>query len=342
MSTHRLALYALNGSTPIVADLPWRELSYSKVLNAPGGLEATFWTGGAGVTMANLVPGARELRVYEDEVLDWAGYLWSWETDPAPMTQEVRIRGQGFYSRLRRWVVLENMSFVDQAAHEIAWDLIASLSGEPYGDMGFTQGSHSGPSTLRTRTYCEGDHAVIADLIEELAGMDDGFDFEISDNKAFNTWSPRRGSASGLTLPPSAYQLMRVEEDATGVVSRLITVGDDECARLTDDRWDTAALSTYGLLMDVEDADASTIEDVEDHAASTLALRRLPRWQAEVTYLASNSPGVYGLGDTLTLTSSRGFATFSKTVRLVQREKLVQPGPDGDIVFIRELLDGSG
>lgn len=84
---------------------------------------------------------------------------------------------------------------VDQ--EEIAWSLIARTQARTGGNLGITRAS-STTGVDRNRTYEAG--SLIGDLIENLSQVDDGFEWDIDPDLAFQLYYPARGGDNGFLL----------------------------------------------------------------------------------------------------------------------------------------------
>lgn len=84
----------------------------------------------------------------------------------------------------------------DQAV--IAWTLIAESQALDAGDLGITNGIGSTSATTRELTLKPG--AKVGAEIGKLGRLDNGFEWEIDADLAFNRWYPQRGSGFGVVL----------------------------------------------------------------------------------------------------------------------------------------------
>lgn len=340
MATWRVDLFALNGGTPLLSDIPIldKTFKFGNPINAPGGFEANLIIDHPDVTEANFAPGRRELKVYRDGSLAWGGYLWHAAVQ-RPRT--LKIIGEGWYSRLRRAHVVTDLDYTAGVAQEqILRNLINHFQGLSGGNLGIDTtlaGNHTGASVNRKRSYCANEAPNIGVEMESFTELDNGLDFEITPAKVLKTYQPRKGAASGITL--SKYLELEYEIDAAELASRVITLGDGDCSPPRDDQTDATALADYGLLMDVLSFESGESADISAHAAEVLRNRKLPRWQATVTQHEDQAPAWASLpsvGDTLTLSSAYGFATFAKALRLIEFEVQVE---DNEVATYTYHLD---
>jgi len=326
MVTWQVDLYALNGVSPTVSAVPFRKLNCNWVLNSPGAL--TFDCNFADVSDTDFVPGARELKLLRNGTLVWGGYLWMAHAKPWDRKGGVvTFTAQGYASRLRKRMVTSDLVYTDTADSTICWNFINHVQGQTDGNMGFTDGADVGTSATRDFAMCVGDYGNVYDAITELSGTDDGFDWVVNEAKAFKTWHPDRGAASGITVSGSNLMSFDYDKDATNMATYVTGVGTDDCSPYTFS--DNANSSTYGRLDMVRDVESNSLRFITHQTKLELKHRKAPIWRADATYAegASGTPSWagYDIGDTLTATNSDGYSTFSKTLRVVEREAIVEP-----------------
>lgn len=318
MPTWSLDLYNLGGSA-IATGAEFQRLAARRRLNEPGAIEIDLpWD----ASRTDWAVGQREIKLTRDGTAWWGGYLWHVRGDGR--SRRVTAQGQGYLSRLRRRVMTSTLSFADEAQHEIAWDLIAHTQAQADGGLGFTQGTHTGGTVTRSRTYCSKDRRNIADAIEELAAFDDGFDFDFDPtDKSFDTWAPQKKTAQSITLTGSDELTLSWEEDSYEAASYVSAVGEaagQDCTLPIADVSDATAATAYGRLHEVIDVDASVASEVSAAADEELRVRKAGLFRARCAFDDEFGPtfGSYGLGDTLTVNVADQFATFNRTFRILE------------------------
>lgn len=334
MATWRIDLANINGAV-VQSDLKVMRWTYSNGLNGTGSFEATMFGRHSQATEANLKPGAREVRVYRDGTQVWGGYLWSVNVNAVNTKAfQITLRAESWFSRLRRRYVLADLLYRDVNQETIAWNLINHTQGQTEGNLGFTLGSHTGTSLARERNYCSWERHNIAAAIEELANQDDGFDFDITPAKVFNTYYGKRGSASGITIDGTKAFPFDYDYDASDMANYVTGLGNDDCNPVVYDAVNSSKRTEFGLLQAVEDYDTNKEKDVVSHVNSYLQVNALLRYRGAVTYVSAQAGtpafGTLPPGDTFTLTSTPGFANFSTTVRVVEHEVIGEP-PNYDL-----------
>lgn len=350
MATYRLALANRSTSglgSEIISDIldttgiPQGDagIRWTKILNAPGAIEFTLPLDHASVTATNFAVGNREIHLYRDSTLVAAGNL----TGADVSGWAVRFTAQGFYGRLRRRVVVDDLLYdgVDQL--DIAWNLINHTQTQTNGNLGITRYSATSSGVARTTVYCIENAVVIADAIEELAAAADGFDFEVTPNKVWRTWYPRRAYASGITLTDADFTDLTYSLDAEDLVTeaRGIVPADSDC-NLPTVLTASGGGSTYGLLQTTVDAeDNDTQSFLQSKVDEEYRINGSPRFKAQVILDSAISP--YGaddfdIGHTLTLQADRGsFVDLNRSCRVAEFTVAV-PTSDREIITLG--LDG--
>ena len=315
------AINLLNlGGSAVLSDAPVKGARFTYVLNGPGAFEADLYWDSA--SRSDWARGQRIIQVTRNDVVIWGGYLWGVSGDARARTATATASGEGYFSVLRRRAVLSDLSYTDVAQEQIAWNLIAHTQAQTDGALGFTQGTHVGPSIKRSRDYCAREGLNVGDEIANLAGAFlDGFDFEIDPaTKAFNTWCPSRGSVDPITFTGSDELTLSWVEDAREAASYVRAIGAGECEQPTSDVDDDTAISMFKRLQEVVDADTDDADEVLSVANETLRQQKLGLFRATIAWDDEFGPvwGTYGVGDYLAVAAADGFATFTQTFRTVE------------------------
>lgn len=197
-------LFIKNTQNGDIIELPFMSLNFTEELNR--GKDATFVLDYDMVAdiadtyntdpIFILAGGFREIWVEKDEIKIYYGVVWDLGLNEEDKTETVSITvsSVGFFDYLykRRTGVKRVFTGVD--AGSIAWTLIDEnqQSDLPYSDLGITQGSIAA-SVHRDRILR---FARIKDEIIQLSNTDleNGFDFEIDNEKKFNVYYPQKGS----------------------------------------------------------------------------------------------------------------------------------------------------
>jgi hypothetical protein len=299
-------------------------------LDAAGSLEFSLPIDAPGLTPNNFSIG-RELHLYRTptggaESLVWAGHLWTINVD-APW---VRFMGIGWYETLRHRQIRDDFYRKAYEQLDSAWELIAYTQAFPNGNIGITRGGGSSGSGInRTVLHCAEECTGISDAIEDLAGSDDGFDFDITPHKIWKTYYPTRGvdrSATVILDGGSNITGLSYTIDGTQVENDVAGVGPTkECEPIHfQSQINANSQAAYGLMQSsISRSDqGKDTETIDGLAREQLKIHKSPLYQPSATLhseLDSPNPvdGDYDLGDVVGLAANWGFATFSTAVRLL-------------------------
>jgi len=143
------------------------------------------------------MPGLHEVWVYRNDVIVAAGPIW--DATPASDANSITVGAQSLEDYLDvRLVEGKSYNLIDQS--NIAWDLIDVSQLKTNGNLFITKGTVGLGRTrsLGWRTY---DNKYILEAINDLAALDDGFDWWIDPvNRQFRTSYPKLQADKGLTL----------------------------------------------------------------------------------------------------------------------------------------------
>jgi hypothetical protein len=269
--------------------------------------------------------------VYRNGQREWGGYLNHVGVATPRPGVEITLHGDGYYSRLRQRLVMSDLVYSALNQTTIAWNLIAHTQAQTSGGLGFTNGTHHGNVVQRTRDYCAMDRPVISSGIDELAQQLDGFDFEVDENGAFNTWNPRKQIPSTVNFTGSNAIEASYDIDSGDLASMVVYQGDDDCNPPFGSVSDSSGLTTYGLVQSSLDTGTESWAESKNFANTLLFLNRAPRWQVQLTWSSENALAPawedITLGSLVRFTAVRGFATFTqKLLRVVNIGATFEPG----------------
>lgn len=337
----RVDLHALNNSVPIVSGLPVQAWMFNYVLNAPGAFEAEVLLTHPLSTEANILSGAREIRVYRGTDLVWGGYLWS--VAASASNYKLRLRGEGYFSRFRRRLIVQDLIKYDKDQADIAWDLI-QYTQSTHGTFGITDG-HIDTGVLIDHVYCATDFNDVGSAIDELSQMDNSFDFwitpSISDasNKVFKNATPRRGTSKAVTLNQTNALSAEYEIDSSDMANHIWGVGNGDCNPPEFEAQDASSITTYGELHEtIQFEDLDHFPSVKAHTREELRLRKQPRRQVTIRMEERDYTwGSFDIGDIITLASNRGYISDSRQMRVLKVQ--VNFNPENRIAFFEFDLD---
>lgn len=339
-SIWRVELWPLNGTSKLI-NIPVQSWMFSYVLNAPGAFEADVQLNHALATEANFGVGQREIRVYRANSLVWGGYLWA--VTASATDYKLRLRAEGYFSRLRRRIIAQDLIKYDRDQADIAWDLI-QYTQSTHGTFGITD-AHINTGVKIDHVYCATDKNFVGDSIDELAEMDDSFDFWITptindaSNKVFKNASPRRGTTKAITINQDNALSADYEIDSADQANRIWGVGGGDCNPPDFEAFGSASIANYGELHDtITFDDLDHLPSVKAHTREELRLRKSPRRQVRVRLEERDYTwGTFDIGDIVTLASNRGYLNDSRQMRVLRIQ--INFDPQDRIGFYEMDLD---
>lgn len=325
MPTYEYLAAELVGAQQMLTTLPLVGVRFGSLLNGAGPISATLKLTPlppAGHATAGLVreqnrlykdatgPARRALYVLRDGVVMGA-YVW-WSRAYDPETQTISLSGAELWSLLRRRRITWQAAYSLQDQLAIARDIITRSMAVAGGNLALTLGGQSSPRT-RDRNYFDYEAKPVAEAVEELAQVIDGFDFALTAALSGGTISrtvefgyPRRGRTAAQSGHVFAWgrnitKLAWVEE-ASSMANSIIGLGKGEGlskvrTRVTDT---TAFAEGYPLLEDsISLGDIEVLDTLDGHVRAELAQRARPRTLPQVTVRADSDPplGSYITGD---------------------------------------------
>lgn len=322
-------------------EIPFNSFSYGFVLNDAGIFELSMPMQHPKATPDLLAPGQRHVHIRREGQLVWGGDLWF--AGASTTDENLRIQGEGWFSRFRRRHVDERIDFENEDQVDIAWDLIAFTQGKVNGNMGISRGSTPATGITRTRKLKPWNRQKISDIILGLTVAKNGFDFEITPDKVFNTFYPLKQEDNGYAFELGKnVESLAYDIDASAMATELSGMGSggdrNRCIAVVTN---LGAQGAYGLLQD--SADFSNIrhyDNLVDITKEQLRLMGQSRWQPSVVARMSDPRfGEFDVGDLVRVKAKRGFIDVNKKFRIVgYTVRVNQEGHETvDVTFDQEL-----
>jgi hypothetical protein len=90
----------------------------------------------------------------------------------------------------------------------------------------------------------------------------------------------------------------------------------------------------------IDQLDDAEARDLAAHGKEVLRTHKDARWQGTAVYSEDKGPtwGAFDIGDIISLSSNRGFATFTKDMRVIEFEVSLD-AESPRVAFFRTLLD---
>ncbi len=313
-------------------EIPFSRVSYGRVLCRAGSARASIPYTHPKATFANLEPKRTALFIERDGQIVWGGIIWTARRSENATT--VDIGAEGFWSYFKRRRVRWNLVFTAADQLTIAKTIIDRCQ-----DAGYSPGGNIGVLTdtttcgvLRDRTYNAYERKLASDAVEQLAALQNGFDFGITCQwesgvitKRLHWNYPQRGVRSGLVFELGAnVQAIGWLLDGTHDANSVTSIGAGEGASmLIASSSDTSQLAVYPLLEDVTSyKDVTSTATLAAHAQADLAARNGTSGLSNLVARLTDdvTVGSWTEGDQVYVRAHDGFVDFEGWYRIVQDE----------------------
>lgn len=356
--------YSVDALSRLVRDeLPLSGVQITERLNAPGAFSASIPNHHPKATRANLDTENTLVAAVRDDALMFVYELLS--VSRQPNSETVTLGGDGIFGllRARHLRSRQGMTYAtNDPAGGIRWDqvdqfrivedLVAHTQSLPGGDLGIQVGYHQLSGRLRDRTY-ELEASSIGTLIEQLAAVQDGFDFMIDASGTINDIHltlrldyPWRGRATNYRFDAdqSGSANLRgwgLEESARDRVNRFVAVGSGEGVDQLIAAAEDPNLITLLPLREGRGAwtDVTQRPTLNAHARRELAANsrasRIPILLAEAD--TEPSIGAYIVGDQVGVAIRDGWTDIDGHFRVIART--IRLSDEGDEYVSLELAE---
>lgn len=318
----RALIATVTAPTVFLAELPVTNLSYTTALNSAGT---------ASVQMPLVAPGAPDIAagstvlwIERDGALVFGGIVWTVAGDAGQNT--ATVNAGDFLTYLNRRLIRTTQTFTAADQLDIARALVDYANAVPDAlDIIGTAGTNVSGVT-RTQTFASWERKNVGQALEQLAAVNDGFDFVLELTYQGNTptvelvlKSPNTGTATDHVFDLEAnIETLSFTANASQLATQVDVLGAGEGP---NKRVATAtqASSAYALTQA-----AVSAPDITDTAGLTaiakrqLALRRAPitAVSAVIRPDVAPLPGTYAVGDITQLRAKRGFLNVAGDYRI--------------------------
>lgn len=335
----------------ILDELPLSGVVFDKKLNDTGSLRAELHVDDPGIELREprtlTEPGRTAIYVDRAGDLLWGGIIWTSRYTASDGVLE--LGASDFLSYFDHRLVLNTdltstVTFTDTDQINIAQGLIQLAQSHPDGDLGvfFTGSSASGVN--RTLSYAPGDLKMVAEVLRDLSGTDDGFDFVV-DVQYDETGAPQRflqlgypvlGQPGGDQAYVWEYAANLIDfvwpSDGSTMANRVLGLGDASLSSIPAISTDPTAHDAGWMLLEIgaDPVDTTDAAMLAAHVAGQLAASERPIVLPELTVRADLDPvvGTYSVGDNARVIIADPFFAdpLDVTVRIMSLE--VTPGDD--------------
>jgi hypothetical protein len=330
------------------AEIPLiNSVRFGETLNAPGSFSVTLpllQSASSSVTPAMLAPPRAVMAFERDDVLVFAGFIWTHGYDISAGT--LTLAGEGYQSVLRRRILRATKTYLAASGwqqEQIAWDLIAYAQGVTGGDLGIVD-KHYVSGLLRDRTYFGYERKFVGQLIEQLAAVNGGFDFRFSPTWTagpnttlevdFLTTYPCYGRNTGIVWELGSNCTMpSASLDGTNLAFSVDALGQGmgelmPIANATN----AAAQGSFALDDQVTSGDITNLATLTDHAKHRLARGSQPVLIPTVM-VGSDLLGTFIVGDQARCVANYGLLQLDGQYRITGYEVTI-PGQGPESVSL--------
>lgn len=304
----------------MLAELPLGNPVWTFALNAEGSATFTLPIHDPKADPNLLSVGDRDLYIYADGDLKWAGRIWNIEASTS--NNEIRCSALGWFSIFKRRFVTANRSYDNEEQFDIAWDLIDHSQDKTGGDVGIVNGSGSPSGVLRDRKFFGYELSNIHDEIVAMTELQDGFDFEITPEKQFIAYYPMKGDDVDFPLELGKnVATIATQEDALDLANSVYAVGaGDGDATCIANAIDATSRTTYGLLEAVESfTEIKQFTTLQSRANSQLKVLKHPRITPNIYIVLGADQDYYDyvVGDRVHVKADYGYLQIDDDYRII-------------------------
>ncbi len=282
------------------------------------------------VTRENFRPRRTAIWIVRNDVPVWVGQVWNRSKSIADGLIDATALGPLSY--FRRRFVLADQTYTGLDQFEIVRRLIAYAQGVTGGDIGIVVDTGDSGVT-RTRTYPGNELKEIGEALEQLAAVENGFDFWFEPDRDVTTGEfsirlrlqyPATGRDTAIIFAHGENCTFEsVDEDAEGAANETRATGagqgDD---LLIAAAADVNALNGEPLLQSVAAyTDVTTLGTLQDHADRDLTRALDDELFIPFTMLPGAEPrfGSYEVGDRVRAVQSDDYESIDRTMRVISR-----------------------
>jgi len=311
---------ARHGETQKLSELQFVEgLSFSKRLNDVGECSFTMKLDDEKCTPENIAIGQNEIKIFRNNELVWAGLIVN--GIPNLQARDLQVSCETYETILKnRLVEYYNITTTLNKSY-IAQELVQhSQFYKKYWDIGVRIGLIQGSGVVNE---FEKENEYILDIIQELSETNDGFDFEITDGKAFNVHYPSKGQTKDTIVFEWGVNISdpSVEYNANSLMNWVKVIGKDGAVRYVEDvGFQKKFYGRQGVLVHRDISDLDLLKElglefmrVQKNLETIFNFTILPENEQRLTYNISD----FETGDVVKLKIQEGnWARVNNLVRI--------------------------
>lgn len=265
-------------------------------------------------------PGRTAIHVLRDGSPQWSGIIWTRRITKDGLT----FGAEGWHSGLRKRTINWDLDY-DQDQLAIFRDLIDRTQSQSNGDFGIELGAETS-GVDRVRTYRSHERKFIGEALEQLAAVENGFDFEIVPylngrevRRKLALYYPRKGRRRNDLRFTHGSNIVILEEETDGkaLANTIHAVGAGEGDTML--RTTVAApesLTTFPLYEDV--LTHKSVKEEPTLVANAQDLLAGTRYPVDVvSATVETTPGTFSTGDEIRVSADDGPREIDQWFRVV-------------------------
>lgn len=331
---YRLLFSELVGGE-LLGEIRFADLSIGDVLNGAGQFTATVPLRQPGITQDNLAPARTGLYVERDGVILSSGaVLWAATADPEAGT--LSLAGEGLWSYYSHRTIRLSPVYAATEQTSIVADIIADTEATLSSGIGVTA-IPLATGVLRDRTYVAAERKPVSEAVEELAAVQNGFDFYLDSRWDAGTIK----TVLNFQYPATGRETEHVVERGRTALALTVTVDGAQAANVVDafgagqgthqlirTQTNTAMIGPYPYLeAQISHTDVTNHTTLIAHADRRLLRGGAPIRQATAELdTRTIPPGSFRVGDRMRLRVEDGWLDIDDHFRVVSSQLQVAEG----------------
>lgn len=296
----------------------WSNLVFEKRLNNVG--QCSFQVPASDTKLLDMAAlRNHEVYVYRGNTLVWAGEMANHDgVLQLDSPNHITIIAYDFLELLNARLTDPSVRYDQIDAGAIAWDLIDTSQQQTDGDFGITEGVIE-ETVLRDRTYEEKN---IMEALIQLSEVQNGFDFEVTDDKVFNVFAHKGADLSqSVTLEwRTNIKSARIGRDFTNPCNEARVLGSGfGASQIKVTVTDTDSRAAMKLRQQrVSYTDVSQEDTLTDKGTAVVNQYKVPVEQLQLVQLPGTKPTFGSLkpGDTIRVKIREGFWNINNRYRI--------------------------
>lgn len=299
----------------------WQNFSYWWELNRPGGARITFNIDDIKFDTNNFFPARHYVDIFRGDRKIWSGIFTLTSGNIGDISGNQTACFEGYLWLLRKMFISaagKNFTYVDMGT--ILWTLINDFQNLPNGSYGITQGDIS-TGINKDRTYSP--FKNIYDAFMEMSEVENGADFEITENKALNVYRLQGRRLSSVFEYGKNITKVYFNFNANDLVNSAYAIGSGEGVDLLYSiAHNIQSQEIFGLMQDtISHPDVVMKGTLIEHAKEWTKVFSEPTEIYAVNVKPFPDPTLksYGIGDDIRLKINKGYLSGIDTYRRVKK-----------------------